>query len=243
MMAAMPGSRPSVRTRSPAVRPLVGMAFVLLAMAGAVIGHATVWSLVGGASPGLAAARSIHNYLRPVGAALLVLAAGTSWVVWRAWAVLGAIAARVRRALRQPAPASPVPLCVAREAGARPSLGALWGSLAVVQLCVYSVQENVEAHLADVPLPGARVVTVSHGAPIVLHAAVALGLAAIITAAGMALDRRRRTVERMVRVLRAVSARRGLVRPPAVGTGVGLVAPLARFGLSFVSRPPPVVAG
>jgi len=236
MMRLMTASRPTERPRR-----LAGLAFVLLAMSGTVIGHAVVWSLVGGASPGLAAARSVHNYLRPVGGVLVILAGCASWGVWRTFAMLNATTARVRRALRSPAAPPPTLALRRRPPHRRPGLGTLWSALLAVQLCVYTVQENLEARAAHVPMPGIGVLTAQHGAPIALHAVVALGLAVLTTVLWSTLDRRHRSVEQIVRLLHAVTSRRGLVRPPAATTGCGAVTPLARFGFSFLPRPPPLV--
>jgi hypothetical protein len=228
-------------TASRALRRWTPLGFVVLAMGGTIAGHAAVWSLVGGASPGLASARSIHNYLRPIGLALVLLAACASWAVWRALRILDTAAARFRRSLRHPPAMSPPRISVAP--GGVPAWPALWVTLAAVQLCVYTVQENIEAHAAHVALPGVRVLTAHHGVPILVHAVVALAITGLVSLVAGALGRRHRSVERIVRLLHAVTARRGLVRAPALAPQGAPMAPRVRFGLSFVSRPPPFVVG
>jgi hypothetical protein len=226
---------------------LGAVVFVVLALGGTLLGHALVWSLVGGASPGLAAARSVHNYLKPLGGVLVLVAVATSWAVWESLGVLRATAERLRRSLRRsPRPGAPddAGRWDARQAAARtPRLVTWWSALLAVQLCVYSVQENLEARAAHVPMPGIGVLTAQHGAPVVLHAAVALGLAALATVVWAALSKVRREVEQVIRLLRAVAARRRSVLPHPRPRPGATHAPVARFGLSFISRPPPLVVG
>jgi hypothetical protein len=221
---------------------------VLLALVGEWVAHAATWFLTGGATPGHALSGATHTYLRPVGLALVGSAVLVSWFVWRGLQHLGAMAASFRSAARRAGrlpswPGSRPPghgTAAAAPASVRP--GQLWGALLSVQLAVYLVQENVEAHAAGLATPGLHVLTAHHGSALVVHAAVALLAAMLAVEVGDRWVERRHDVAVAARAYRAVTWRRTIAPAGLRHDAVVSDSPLDRIGRSILSRPPPLLS-
>jgi len=230
-------------------RRLRAPAFVLVALIGTWLGHTLIWSATGAASPSIAAVHSVHNYLRPVGALLVALTAITSWVAWRTVrrleASAGALRARLRQAWRSAGGPASGGVLGANEAPATacpPSLGGLWASLALVQLCVYLVQENLEALAAHVAAPGISVLTRDSATPVIVHLSVALTLAVVVWVVLERLAEGREAVVHAARLFHALTQRRA-ARAVRFPTPAPSLTPAERFGLTSLPRPPPLLAG
>ncbi len=228
-------------------RVLLGLGFVVLVLVGEWLGHAITWFLTGGATPGLALSGATHTYLGPVGVGLAILAVAASWSVWSGLRRLGDLVRSMRSSLDRTwrldagtgvdaiaAPAAPV-----REI----SWAQLWAGLAVVQLLVYLVQENVEARAAGFAAPGLHVLTAHHGSAVAIHAAIALLGAALAVEVADRWASTSRAVVQVIKLYRALTARRTDGVTPWIPRAVPAGSPVARFGRSFLPRPPPLTIG
>jgi hypothetical protein len=221
---------------------------VLLALIGVWLGHTVEYVRVWGtAGIDRALAGPAHAYMIPVGVMLAVaaaLAARRAWSVWQSLASrLDRAARQLRLALRggrpEPAPAPGL-------AGVTPSWQAriltLAGALAVIQVAVYVLQENLEAVAMHQPAPGLGAITGVHWAAALIQLDVAL----LLLAAAVTLLRRLRirvaaiiSVESVLRLLSATLRPEPVPRPRAAR----LTAPLdERIGHCLWSRPPPFPA-
>jgi hypothetical protein len=220
--------------------------FVLVALFGTWLGHTLVWSVTGGASPGLAAVHSVHNYLRPVGIVLVALAIVSSWAEWclvrRLEATAVALRRRLKRAWRSGSEPSGLRRAPAPLPAGPPSLGGLWASLALVQLCVYLVQENLEALSAHVAAPGIAVLTRQYGTPAAVHVTIALALAVAVWLVLGRVAEGCEAVARASRLFHALTGRRIAV-PVWFPAPTPTATPAERFGLTALPRPPPLLAG
>ncbi len=225
--------------------PIAIGAFVLLALVGEWVGHAATWYLTGGASAGRALSGAMHTYLEPVGAALAGLALLASWLGWRGARHLARLArssrVAVRRAWRAGAAVDPD-----LERAAREPLGPdrieplrLWLALVVVQLLLYFTQENLEARAAGLAWPGLRVLTAHHGSALLIHAVVALAIAAVAVEVVDRTARRRRAVRGVVRLYGALVARRRTLTAPVGPIQAATPSTRQRLGHALLSRPPP----
>lgn len=219
---------------------------VLLALVGVWLGHTVEYVRVEGTA-GLREelVGSIHWYMAPVGVVLALLAAATAVGAWRLWTRLGGQLAAARHALarawrddgsardhRSPGGGSP-------PAGAELRISRLWPLLAVVQIGLYVLQENIETAAVGLPAPGLHALTGTHWAASLVHAAVALLLAAVVVGIRRALHHRSGAV-RAVRALLDVLL--GVVRPGDTHpvTSVVVPRPADRFGRLWC-RPPPLL--
>jgi hypothetical protein len=221
----------------------------LLACAGVWVGHTLEYVRVWGWS-GLdrEMAGSAHLYMVPVGLALTVLLAGAAGALLsfqrrlrrRADGAFGLLARAWRG--RTVVPRRPV----ARIRAAPGSTGRLilsfGAALAVLQVGLYLIQENVESAAAGLRMPGLSAITGVHWAASLIHAGVALVLAAISVALWSLFRRREAAVERIEQavhgVLAALAERR--VRPllPPFAP-LRLHGAPAFLGASIWCRPPP----
>ncbi len=213
----------------------------LVALVGTWTGHTLEYARVGG-RVGLREELfgSVHVYMLPVGALLVVLAAtgGLGW--WRTWqavgrrldAVRGAVAAALRGRRVDVPRVSAAPSQLA-------GVGALTLLLAGLQLGLYLLQENVEALATgrQAPLLGA-VLGVHALAPLV-HLGVAAVLAGLMAAAGHLLRRRAERVTRVARLLRVLLASLAATAPPPAPVSAWCPSPLDRLGRQLLRRPPP----
>jgi hypothetical protein len=206
-------SRPTIEVSAWAV--------IAVAAAGAWIGHAVEYLRVfGPAGFGTTAARSAHAYMGPLGLVLLAIAAAGAYT-----SILAR--RRLERLLVLPA-------------DARPSLAFPWllWTVWLLQLALYTVQENAEARAIGVNLHGWQAVTGVHQwAPLVQLCVAAAGTAVLWML--------RRPVTRLARAIRAVvadlrarrrAAARWIPQPSRVWSAE------ARWGALRWCRPPPLVA-
>ena len=187
---------------------------------------------------------SVHLYMLPLGAVLLVLAAltGVGWV-------------RMASALRQRLERATEGLTRAVRGGrarvdptapaatAAPSMRGRWlamtVSLGVAQLLLYGLQENLEHALAGDDVPLLSVFAGAHWAASLVQLGVACVLAACVIACRRRvadLARRIVAVERLAHWL--TRARVAVLPAPAAGR-VRSFTPLERFGRHLLQRPPP----
>ena len=186
---------------------------------------------------------SIHAYMLPVAGVLVGLAALTGARLWAVWAAAGARLERARLALVaalrnrdshwSPGSAVPVPSFAS-------GLVLLWIPLALAQLTVYVVQENVEQSAAGAPLTGLGVISGANAPALWIHLGVALVLAAFVTVLGRRLRDRVGAATRTECLVAALVARlrRRLAREIAPASR-SASNPLDQLGPAAWRRPPP----
>ena len=184
-----------------------------------------------------AALSSLHMYMVPAGAGLLVAAIGAVRSTIR-------LARRLERRLADlRGHTSPRSTTADWAVGARTSWSFSVSTLVVVvwllQVGLYLAQENVEASLGHLPAPGWGALTGVHALAPLVHLAVTLtlvtGLSLLrrpVTALAAAL----RAVETWLRSCRSLAA----VAPPAPGKSW---TPVQRWGCNRWCRPPPLAVG
>ncbi|HVS44671.1 MAG TPA: hypothetical protein VMU20_20650 [Candidatus Dormibacteraeota bacterium] len=209
--------------------PAAGLAVV--AVLGAWLGHGLeALRLQGPAGFVASVSGPIHLYMLPAAAGCAVSATVLAVWCWRLWRDLGRRLTRARRLLRRSWRGAAAELAApdVRHHGAGvPPFRLLWPALALAQLAIYVVQENLETTIAGRSAPGFGVLGGVHR-PVALVCRL--------------LERRHRLAvgcERLVRALlllrgRRVAARRGgllWLRPPH-----------DRLGAQLWCRPPPLAA-
>ncbi|HEV7677049.1 MAG TPA: hypothetical protein VGQ42_00610 [Candidatus Dormibacteraeota bacterium] len=221
---------------------------VLLALAGVWLGHTLEYARVVGVD-GLRGAMlgSLHLYMLPLGALIAMLAAAGAVRGVRAWQVLGRQLEAARMGLAGAWRGRAVPgETAARVRPPRPQsiggrIATMASLLAPLQMGLYLLQENLEAHIAGAPMPGMGAVTGVHALAPVVHAAVALAFSALVVAASQLLRRRAAAVEQVVALLRAVLDRLAAFAAAVPRAGaLSRPAPLDRFGRLWC-RPPPLL--
>jgi hypothetical protein len=236
-------------------RRLAVTAAVLAALVGEWLGHSLSYFRVAGLA-GLQAGLTagVHEYMAPLGIALLFAAAAGATMWARAWMALGrrldSSAAAIRRLRRGQPGGSPVGNEGAAHWGASPRTPApswaarvlaLAAPMAALQCVLYLLQENLERALHGLPVGSLAPLLDAHGAAAWIQVAVALVMATVLVAA-MRLRRTRAAAaalyERIVRALwrRAFRA----VGSPPQSADVIPVHLLLRHALW--GRPPPVTA-
>jgi hypothetical protein len=233
-------------------RRLAVTAVVVTALVGEWLGHGISYYRAAGIA-GLQAGLGggIHDYMLPLAAVLLVLAAVGAAGLIRAWLALGRrldssvrLLARLRRSDRR---ASLVPLSRQQrhvtELPFMPSplarVLALALPLAVLQSALYLVQENLERALRGLAAGGLGPLLDGGGAAVWIQTAVALVLATILTAALLLLRARHRGVERIERLAHAFwqRSRRDAALPASPRPHV--TAARLLLGSALWQRPPP----
>jgi hypothetical protein len=229
-------------------RRLAVTAAVLAALVGEWLGHGVAYYRVAGIA-GLQAGLSggVHDYMLPLGFALLLGAAAGATAWTRAWLALGrrlersgALLARLRRgsgldgapAEIKAASPTPTPSFPARVL-------ALGLPLALVQSSLYAVQENLERAVHGLPATGIRPLLDGFGAATWIQSAVALLLATVLVLALRLLRSRAAAAHLCERLVRALweRARRTTSSPrprASFVTPVGLL-----LCSSTWQRPPP----
>jgi uncharacterized membrane protein len=211
-----------------------------LAFVGTWLGHSIEYFRVDG-SAGLLRVMtgSVHLYMLPLGAVLLVLAVVGGAVWLRGVRLLAERLERLRDALRHgrrvekvgERGAAPVPGRAARA-------GSLWLLLGITQVALYLVQENVESRIAGLRAPGLGAVLGTHWAAVPIH----LSVAAVLAVAASGLVRYRRRLEKAVvqheRVHLRIWASRVAPAPLASSAPRGLT-PHERWSSQRWQRPPP----
>ena len=234
-------------------RRLAVTAAVLAALGGEWLGHSLNYFRMAGVT-GLRAGLSggIHAYMVPLGCSLLAGAAAgaATWV--RAWLGLSrrldrsaAALARIRRGERPPGGAPPAG-GASRQSPRAPSSAArviaLATALAIVQVALYVIQENLERAVDGLPSTGLSPLLDGYGAAAWIQAAIGLLLAASLVGALRLLRSKRATVERSERIVRALWGRatRATSSPPPPQAHVTPAQLLFRD--ASWCRPPPVLA-
>jgi hypothetical protein len=216
---------------------------VLLALVGLFIGHTLEYLRVWGAAGVVASMTNpVHAYMLPVGAVLVLLSAIFALRLRRAWRTLNhrldSAAASLRRIWRG-RPEAAVEPRPRSTPGTR--LVAIWLPLAVAQIVLYVVQENVEAVASGHPAPGMAAITGIHWAAPFVHLYVALLLACVVRICQVLLHRREVVVERIEALVRAMVRRRHDVAPRIDGARTRSVSPFERVGRHLWRRPPPLL--
>ena len=207
------------------------LAIALLAILGVWLGHTLEYIRVwGGAGLDRELTGSVHLYMVPVGLGLALLVAGAGVAVARLHRILTRRAEQARPC--SPAPGPPPRVTCAQRPSPRRRLVAgaaslvLGAAVALLQMALYVVQENVESVAERWPRsrPG-RHHGVHWAAPLI-HVAVGFTLAAVSVVLWSLLRRR----EAVVRALRAGGPR---------GARRGQRAPLAAHGRALLPSSPP----
>jgi hypothetical protein len=225
-------------------RTLLGA--VLLAVLGAWLGHGVEAFRLGGVA-GLwsAVSGTVHLYMLPLGAALALGVTLLGIRGWLLWQELGRRLSRARVLLRrawrggttdherpsQPPHAAGVP---------RTGIGWLWPLIAIAQLGLYVVQENVETVVSGGHAPGLAVLGGAHRPVFLIQLAVALLLAGIVALVLRRLDRRHRLAVRCERLAHALLVLTGRRQPSRRGGLLWLRPPYERLGAQLWCRPPPL---
>lgn len=181
---------------------------VVLAMAGTWLGHGVEYGLVAGwHGVALGLWGPLHSYMLP--AALLLSAAAFALAVR---VVAAAHAARQRadrlwRVLRRGVGYEPEPPMA--QKGSEPHPFVLVVAVAIAQVVLYLLQENVEATLQGAPAPGLGAVTGVHWTAPIVQLVFAAWLTLGWLVCHRLLRRRERAVETLAAVLLAIARHRG----------------------------------
>jgi hypothetical protein len=221
---------------------------VFLALAGVWLGHTVEYVRVAGTA-GLREELlgSIHWYMLPVGLALALVAAVLSVRAWQLWVGLGRQLTVARWAIARAwrggrhTPTESAMWAPRVEQAPRLNATRIWPLLALAQIGLYLLQENLEALAAGVPAPGMQALAGRHWAAPLVHAAVALLLTGAVVLVRRAFQHRSRVVtstRALLRVLLAVIGRATAARP---ATPPPAPRPADRFGRLWCRPPPPLL--
>ncbi len=202
------------------LRPAAGL-LALLPFIGLWIGHTLEYLRVTGATPAFAdvAFGSIHAYMLPAALVLAIAAVLFAADLLRLWAELGArldaAGARLRAMMRGRPVAPPAAACADPIPSLASRLAVAWPLLAVLQIVLYLIQENLEAVTSGMGPAGLAPVSGPHALAPLVQAATALVLTTAAGAVTWLLRRRVRAVARidaivavLIRALRERSARK-----------------------------------
>ena len=229
-------------------RQLLVGGFVALALVGLWLGHTVEYvRVLGTAGFTTELTGSVHAYMLPLGAVLAVAATvGGAWI-WRWWVALGARLDRARAMAsdllqgRFPTTAAPLGASSTPKAPTfAAGVLAAWPALALLQIALYLIQENVEALAAGAQAPGFGAITGVHALAPLVHAGVALVL--VVAGAGLLrlLQRRARQVAVVEAAVRALLRRwRGVPQPLPIPADRDASAPSQLLGRHILQRPPP----
>ena len=224
--------------------PPAGLA--VLAVLGAWLGHGVeAFRLQGTAGLSMAVGGRVHLYMLPAGAAIAFSATLLALWCWRLWRDLGRRLTHARgllhRGWRGGGVALPAPEVRHQGAGV-PAFFRLWPALALAQLAIYVVQENLETTIAGRSAPGLGVLGGVHRPIVLVHLGVALVLAGLVTLVCRLLDRRHRLAVRCERLVRALLLLRGRRVAARRGGLLWLRPPHDRLGAQLWCRPPPLAS-
>jgi len=238
---------PGFTMRPRSTRRLAAGGGILLAMVGLWVGHTAEYARVWGGH-GLSAELfgSIHAYMLPLAAVLALLAAAFAARLGRTWARLGrrldAARARLAAVIRGRSVdvgSNPAPLVATPSVSS--GIAVAWPALALLQIGLYLLQENLEALAGGAPAPGFSAITGQHALAPLVHAGVALVLL-LFAATALRLVRQRAdtvaSVEAVVRVLLSRIRRLQHIGTPPLNTRR---APLQLLGNHLARRPPPAL--
>ncbi len=236
-------------------RRLAVTAAVLAALVGEWLGHSLSYLRVAGIA-GLQAGLTagIHEYMAPLGIALLVAAAAGATMWARAWTALGqrlessaAAISRLRRgqpaatlvrsetvAQRGTSPRIPAPSWAARVL-------ALAAPMAVLQCVLYLLQENLERALHGLPTGSLTPLLDAYGSAAWIQLGVALVMAAVLVAAMRLLRTKAAAAALYERIVRALWQRafREVASPPR---SVDVIPVQLVLRDALWCRPPPATA-
>jgi hypothetical protein len=212
----------------------------VMALVGAWLGHNLEYLRVwGGHRFTGVALGSVHLYMRPAGALLLV--AGVIGV--QSTARLARRLERRLTELRGPAPCRAGFTGLGRQAGADAgwsfSIPTVIVVVWILQSMLYLVQENAETALAHAPAAGVGALTGVHALAPLVHLAVTLALVGGVC-------RLRRRVTQLAAAVRAAAAALRAWRPTrtaAPSMSARTWTPVQRWGWQLWSRPPPITVG
>jgi hypothetical protein len=230
----------------------------LAALVGEWLGHSlTYYRSAGLAGLQAGLTTGVHEYMVPLGLALLVAAAATATLWTRAWLALGArldrSAARARSVLRGEGCDAVAGVGVTR----RPLLAdlsrgrassccvrvlALAVPMALVQCSLYLVQENLEAAVHGLHGGGLAPLVDGLGSAAWIQAAVALLIATAAVLSSGVLRSRAEAVERCERLVRALWLRRYREASSALPRPTHATPLQLRLRNALWVRPPPVLA-
>jgi hypothetical protein len=180
-----------------------------------------------------AASRSVHTYLGPAGILLALLAV---LVVGSALRIARLLESRLY-AFATGSRANELDLSQPTRAPSLSKAG-LVTLMWTVQVLLYLVQENVEAHVLGLHSPGLGAITGAHNGAVLVHLAVAMVLSAAVWVI-------HRPVTRLIRAVReAIAAFVARYRPRdsrPVRASLRILTPVQRFGVSLWGRPPPLL--
>ena len=231
-------------TRRRGLRSL-GPWLVLLSLVGLWLGH-TLEDLRVRGTAGLGEELAEPGWMLPLGALLALLAAIAGARLWWLWLRLchrlDAARLRMRAVWRNREPEATPPPGADQVPSLSAGIAALWAPLALLQLAFLVAQENLEAIADGGRAPGLRPLIGAHWAAPLVHAAVALGLAAIAATVARHLRRRRDAVRRLEALVSRCARRVRLVAPGPPAPRSLARPPLAVHGSVLWCRPPPLQA-
>lgn len=238
-------SRYAPRMKEGCSKPLRAVGAVVLTFVGVWLGHVLEYLRVGGGRGfHQALLGSAHLYMLPVGVALAAFVArfGLRW--WRLWTSLGhhldRERSRLRLAWRARSPGS--------EASSKPrierglSVPLVWPPLALAQIGVYLLQENLEALLSGQQASGLDAVSGIHWAAPLVHGAVALVAAVAVAFVTRRLHRRASRLQHCHRLVQLLWGLRRCHTRVTRGPADWPRSPVERFGPQRWSRPPPALS-
>jgi hypothetical protein len=215
-----------------------------LAFVGVFIAHTLEYLRVWGPAGVVASMTNpVHAYMLPVAGVLLVLSAVFALRLARAWKALNERLDRAANGMRRvwQGRGDQVSIALECQSTATARLVAIWLPLAVAQMVLYLVQENVEALASSRPAPGLGALTGIHWAAPLVHLYVSLLLACAVRIYQVVLRRRQVVVERVEALLRALSRRLRTIAPELAHPVVRAVSPYERVGRQLWRRPPPLL--
>ncbi|HEY2706047.1 MAG TPA: hypothetical protein VGL20_20390 [Candidatus Dormibacteraeota bacterium] len=220
----------------------MGAGAVLLTFLGVWLGHCLEYLRLGG---GLGLRATVlggtHLYMLPLGALLTLIAAHLGVRAWRLWRGLGrrlevahsllvrALRGRTSTLVHEPPPCSTETI----------SILLLWPPLALGQIGLYLLQENLEAVLTTGRASGLGAVAGVHWAAPLVHGGVALLLAAVVAVISRQIHDRASRLHHCERLVAALRRACRCVPTPRRASVSWSPTPLQRFGAQLWSRPPP----
>jgi hypothetical protein len=230
-------------------RRLAVTAVVLAALVGEWVGHSLAYYRFAGLAGLQAAVTSgVHDYMLPLGLALLVVAATGATLWTHVWLALGqrldrsgALLCRLRRGDRlHRAPAAGSGASAAAPTPSLPaSVAALTVPMALIQCALYVVQENLERTAHGLPAPGVSPLLAGLGAAAWIQSAVAAALATAVVVAGRLLQSRLAAVQRIERLVRALWERAQRPTSSPRPKAALIVPAQLLLGSAIWQRPPP----
>jgi hypothetical protein len=221
---------------------VVAPGVILLGLIGVWLTHTLEYARVSGARLSVGALTSVHVYMLPAGALLVLGAALLGVRCWRAWWALGRRLERARIALAGAWRGRHLPRpqqAIAPGPSEGTQLVALWLPLSLLQIGLYLLQENAEALVTSRPLPGIGAVAGVHTVVLAVHVLVAWALAWAVLLVLRRLGERSGRVAACERLLLTLLRRLGRAAITPQASRAAGASPLDRFGRGLWRRPPP----